>query len=300
MSRGYNNWNRTFVAKEPGFAPIPPKEEAGSHWHRLDIMRLRFHPAFRIPQDGPIGIRSPSQPSYIALEGGQFQIIAPAGISLLEMNVGGHYRTHFEFLQEQPKSVTFNIKDICDRCKCNASEKISLHAVCVNQESKDIDNLNDFLNSHGGVRLPGIDGIVLKSDIFGNGSDQGLTKSTAVFYQNNRPKQLKCILVNHGAFLDGFKLIYEDGSQDQIGKTGGGRTQFNVARGENIQGLNVRSGAWIDGVQFKLSSGRLSPWFGGNGGGLNQVNAPQGYEIIGIYGSAKDWMEQIGIFYRRS
>ncbi|KAF1803772.1 putative peptidase family-domain-containing protein, partial [Mucor lusitanicus] len=299
MSRGYNNWNRTFVAKEPGYGPIPPEEEAGSHWHRLDIMRLRFHPAFRLPQDGPIGARNPSQPSFIALEGGQFQVIAPAGLSLLEINVGGHYRTHFEFLQDQPRMVTFHQKDIRDRCKCNPDEKISLHAVCANQEDKDIDNLNVFLSSHGGVRLPGVDGLVLKSDIFGNGSDQGMTKSTAVFYHNNRPKQLKCILVNHGAFLDGFTLVYEDGSQDQIGKTGGGRSQFDVGRGERIQGLIVRSGAWIDGVQFKLSSGRLSPWFGGNGGGLNEINAPQGYEMVGIFGSAKSWMEQIGIFYRR-
>lgn len=32
MSRGYNNLNRTFVAKEPGFGPIPPEAEEGSHW----------------------------------------------------------------------------------------------------------------------------------------------------------------------------------------------------------------------------------------------------------------------------
>lgn len=32
MSRGYNNLNRTFVAKEPGRQPIPPQEEEGSHW----------------------------------------------------------------------------------------------------------------------------------------------------------------------------------------------------------------------------------------------------------------------------
>ncbi|KAI8647415.1 putative peptidase family-domain-containing protein [Parasitella parasitica] len=300
MSRGYNNWNRTFVAKEPGFAPIPPEQEAGSHWHRLDIMRLRFHPAFRIPQDGPLGTKNPSKPSFIALEGGQFQVIAPAGISLLEMNVAGQYRSHFEFLQEQPRMVTFDIKDIWDRCKCNANEKVSLHVVCTNQETKDVDNLNEFLNSHGGVHLPGINGLVLKSDIFGNGSDQGMANYTAVWYHNNCRKQLKCILVNHGAFLDGFTLIYDDGSQDQIGKTGGNCTQFDVARGEHIQGLVVKSGAWIDGVQFRLSSGRQSPWFGGNGGGLNQVNAPQGYDIVGIFGSAKNWMEQIGIFYRRS
>ena len=26
MSRGYNNWNRTFMVKEPGRAPIPPHD----------------------------------------------------------------------------------------------------------------------------------------------------------------------------------------------------------------------------------------------------------------------------------
>lgn len=32
MSRGFNNWNRTFMAKEPGHRPIPPEDEEGSHW----------------------------------------------------------------------------------------------------------------------------------------------------------------------------------------------------------------------------------------------------------------------------
>lgn len=32
MSRGFNNWNRTFMAKEPGYGPIPPEDEKGSHW----------------------------------------------------------------------------------------------------------------------------------------------------------------------------------------------------------------------------------------------------------------------------
>lgn len=299
MSRGYNNLNRTFVAKEPGRQPIPPQDEEGSHWHRLDVMRLRFHPAFRLPQDGPTGGRvNQSSPSFVPLEGGQFQVIAPAGLSMLEMNVNGHYRTHYEFLQDQPKSMNLSIKDICDSCRCNPNDKISLEAMSINQQAKSVDNLNEFLNSHG-VRLPGVDGVVIKSDTFG-GQSEGSTRSTSIFMRDNRFKQAVRITVHHGSFLDGFIIHWNDGSRDIVGKTGGGRSDFDIRAGERIQGIVVRSGAWIDGIQFKLSSGRVSEWYGGHGGSISVVEAPAGYEMVGIFSTANDWMEQIGIFYRRA
>lgn len=261
-------------------------------------MRLRFHPAFRIPQDGPVGKKNPSSPSFVPLEDGQFQILAPAGLSLLELSVDGDYRTHIEFLQDQPTTITFTKSNICSRCQCNPNQKISMEAVCLNQSQKTVENLNEFLSSHDSVRLPGVDGGVLKSDTYGEGSEDA-TNYSAVFLNNNRPKQLARILINHGCFLDGFILVWQDGTRDVIGKSGGGRSEFNVAPGEYVQGLIVRSGAWIDGLQFKFNSGRLSPWYGGDGGGLHTVEAPQGYEMVGLHGKANDWMEQISIYYRR-
>jgi hypothetical protein len=261
-------------------------------------MRLRFHPAFRIPQDGPQGTKNTTGPTFVPLEGGQFQVVAPAGLASLELFVNDQYRTHYEFLQEQPTSIVLTMKDIYERCQCGMSERVSLKSISTNLQEKSLDNLKDFLNSRG-VQLPGVDGHVLQSDKFGNSSDQGLTKYNAVFVKGNQYKQLKSVLVNHGAFLDGFTFIWSDGSRETIGKTGGGRSEFQVSSGERIQGIIVRCGAWIDGIQFKLSSGRTSPWFGGNGGGLHIVDAPQGYEIVGIFGAAKDWMEQVGIYYRR-
>jgi hypothetical protein len=261
-------------------------------------MRLRFHPAFRIPPDGPVGKKDPSSPSFVPLEGDQFQILAPAGLSLLELSVNGEYRTHLEFLQNQPRSITFSKSDICTRCQCNPNQKISMEATCLNQSEKSVENLNEFITSHSGVRLPGVDAVVLKSDVYGQGSE-GATKYDAVFLNNNRPKQLARILVNHGCFLDGFILVWQDGTRDVIGKSGGRRSEFNITTGEYVQGLIVRSGAWIDGIQFKLSSGRLSPWYGGDGGGLHTIEAPQGYEMVGLHGKANDWMEQIGVYYRR-
>lgn len=266
--------------------------------HRLDVLRLRFHPAFRLPQDGPRSTVIETSPSFVPLEGGKFQVNAPAGLSIIEMNVNGDYRTHLEFLQEQPTTIVLSMDDVCSRCKCSPNEKISLEAMCINQQQKSVENLNKFVNSHG-VRLPGVDGLVIKSDIFG-GDSEGATKSTSIFLKYGRFKQAVRITVHHGSFLDGFIIHWNDGSKDVVGKTGGGKSHFDILSGEHIQGIVLRCGAWIDGLQFKLSSGRLSPWFGGMGGSPTLVEAPQGYEMVGFFSTANDWTEQIGIFYRRS
>ena len=299
MSRGYNHWNRTFVAKEPGRqGAIPPQDEEGSHWHRLDIMRLRYHPGFRTLRDGPKGCIVEPSPSFIPLEDGHFLVDAPAGLSMLEINVNGRYRTHYEFLQENPKTMKFSIKDICDSCKCKPTEKISLEAICINQRNKHVENVAEFLNAHG-VRLPGVEGTVIKSDIFGSGSE-GATKSTSVFLKENQFRQPIGITVHHGSFLDGFIIHWADGNRDVVGRQGGGKSHFDIAAGERIESLIVGCGGWIDGIQFKLTSGRKSPWYGGKGGSPVAVRAPQGYEMVGVYSTATDWMEQIGIFYRRA
>ncbi|OBZ87391.1 hypothetical protein A0J61_04568 [Choanephora cucurbitarum] len=290
MSRGYNNWNRTFVAKEPGLSPIPPEKEDGSHWHRADVMRLRFHPAFRLPQDGPCGPKNSFAPTIVPLDKERIQIVAPSGLSMVEMFVDGQYRTHLEFLQTQPTQIVVNYSDICTRCKCHSSQRISLEVTSTNQSQYTIDNLHQFLQEHV-IRLPGIEGPVIKSNIFG-GHSEGKAKSSVVF--GNR--QLVRIIVNHGCFLDGFALVWNDGSRHQVGLLGGGQSLFDVYPGEHIQSLLVRSGAWIDGIQFKLSSGRLSPWYGGEGGSLHVVEAPEGHGIVGFFGSANDWMVQIGIY----
>ncbi|KAG2231273.1 hypothetical protein INT48_008480 [Thamnidium elegans] len=293
MSRGYNNLNRTYVAKEPALVgPIPPEAEHGSHWHRLDIMRLRFHPGFRIPQDGLKNQTDKTSPSFVPLESGHFLINAPAGISMVEMNVDGGYRTHFEFLQDQPKVLQLSLDDVCNRCQCKPQQKISLQVISINQEEKCVENLQAFLQSHH-VRLPGVQGTVIQSDVFG-GDSEGTTKSRSIFLKHNQQmKQAVRITVHHGSFLDGFIIHWSDGSRDCVGKTGGARSDFDIMAGEKIQGIVLQCGAWIDGLQFKLSSGRMSAWYGGMGGSPTVVEPPAGYEMIGFFSTANDWLDQI-------
>jgi hypothetical protein len=57
MSEGYTNLNRAFMVKEPG-DQLTPLNDNVSRWNRADVVRLRLHPAFRIPQDGPVGIKA--------------------------------------------------------------------------------------------------------------------------------------------------------------------------------------------------------------------------------------------------
>lgn len=47
----------------------------------------------------------------------------------------------------------------------------------------------------------------------------------------------------------------------------------------------IRSGAWIDSVQFIFSDGvnyEVSPEFGGDGGGITAWDVPDGEEIVEV------------------
>jgi hypothetical protein len=186
MARGYNNFNRTFMVKEPGFKPIPIEAEKGSHWHRTDIVKLRFHPGFRIPQDGPL-IKNPAAPNLIPLKNKQLMIDAPAGLSMIEMFVNGKYKTHIEFIQEQKTQVMIGLDEIMSRCGYHSGEKLGIQVDCVNLEYREIGDICDFFASRE-VRLPGIETPVIKSDIYGGGGLKNTEHSQSVFYKNNRFK----------------------------------------------------------------------------------------------------------------
>jgi hypothetical protein len=90
---------------------------------------------------------------------------------------------------------------------------------------------------------------------------------------------------------------WSDGSQNVLGKRGGGATEFELKPGEYPIKFVVRSGAWIDGLQIVTNTGRASPWFGGSGGGLAEIEAPAGYQLVGLYATAGHWMDSFGIMY---
>lgn len=113
-----------------------------------------------------------------------------------------------------------------------------------------------------------------------------------------------------GSLISGFRnQSVKDGSSAQqpysgsvisvlFGKQTNHFTDFHLQPGEYISQFRVRSGLWVDAIQVITNTGRASPMCGNTGGGGEGVlDAPQGYEIIGLFGSLGDWVNSIGVLY---
>ncbi|KAI8580078.1 hypothetical protein K450DRAFT_239280 [Umbelopsis ramanniana AG] len=300
MSRGYNNWNRTFMVKEPGLAPIPPHQENGSHWHRVDMLRLRFHRAFRIPEDGYWAPKSDVGPTFAPLASNKVTISAPAGLSMLELIVNGSYRTHLEWPEphDQPTSYIVDIDQMKKKANCGPHERLRLEATSCNSQSSDVDNVDEFVRNHI-ITLPGVPGVVFKSMPLGHRGLNGDQKSSVILLPTPQ-RYLVSIRVHHGGFFDGMVFRWSDGTSNVLGTQGGGATEFNLKPGEYPTKFIVRSGGWVDGLQILTNTGRASPWFGGQGGGLAELEAPAGQQLVGLYATSGAWMDSIGIMYNSS
>ncbi|KAJ2629458.1 hypothetical protein H4R22_003303, partial [Coemansia sp. RSA 1290] len=102
MSRGFNDFNRTFMARAPNFqGPVRQRDEAGAHWHRTDIIRLRHHVLLRLPSDPPLRENEQNEAGFelLAIEEGLL-VRSQSGITMIEVWVNGHYRNHIEYTSE--------------------------------------------------------------------------------------------------------------------------------------------------------------------------------------------------------
>ncbi|CAO3600995.1 unnamed protein product [Absidia cylindrospora] len=302
MARGFNQWNRTFMIQEPGRAGIiTPDDEAGSKWHRVDVIRLRTHPAFRLPLDTD---RSASAklagPSFMPTGHDALEISSPAGMTMVEVWVNGRYATHFEYNDDTTMTTLlhFSLSDLQQASPIPIhpnNDTVTLEVTTPFQQTEVLDNMVRFLHdSH--VRLPNWPTPVLKGKGCGN---QGLGGG------NHKPMVVVLdgvvgVRAYSGDFLDGLEFIFK-GSNSGIllGKKGGhANAVWSLREGEVITGLAVRCGAWVDGVGLLTNQQRSSPWFGGQGGGLIMAVPPAQHRLVGLYSTAGAWMDQIGIYYQ--
>ncbi|OZJ03266.1 hypothetical protein BZG36_04908 [Bifiguratus adelaidae] len=328
MSRGFNNYNRTFMPVEPHNSnPLPPSAEEGSHWHRLDIIRLRYHPCFRLPSDVlPPYASSPLASEFIPLDSG-LRISAPAGLTMLEIWVDGRYNRHYEFINERqtylPTSYDVDLVNIKLTVGWRQGQRLRLEGSTVNQQTFEMDDIIGFVESRI-VKLPGVHGKCIKgADIGGRGL--GAREASHVILSkpaqesNSLVSDLRRLHLGHsrdtedavpnayvthvrihcGDALDGLVFFYSDGSTSFLGKTGGGTREFSIAKGDRIKHFVVRAGLWVDGIEIVTEQSR-SGWCGGTGGALYVVEPPKGYSLVGCFATAGDWMDSFGIYYQSS
>ncbi|KAJ6093272.1 hypothetical protein N7486_008561 [Penicillium sp. IBT 16267x] len=311
MLRDYVQLNRSFLTKEPfstrtkaqGLKVCLPNDECG--WHRLDALRFRFHPCFRLPSDPTVS--SDDSVQVWPVENGKILFTASSGVAFMELYKEGDEFCHtsIEYLNSDsssnglPKQVTITESEL--RMKLFGTEKEKKKKIKVVVYSGAlgsyiVEDVGALKSKASLVKLPKSQ-TGYKSGILGfssmDGSERQQLLLECAFIAT---KLLTSIKVYHGDALDGIEFCYEDMTTQLFGKRGGkaGGDEFvlDTRRGEILLGFYVRAGLWIDGIEILTSLGRKSSFYGNpNGGSGHTLIPPLGYKIAGISGSCGSWVD---------
>ncbi|CAG8886875.1 unnamed protein product [Penicillium egyptiacum] len=311
MLRDYVRLNRTFLTREPfstrtkaqGLKVCLPNDECS--WHRLDALRFRFHPSFRLPSDP-----SPTSDDSVQVwpvENGKILFTASSGIAFMELYAEGDTFCHnfIEYLNSEsspnglPRQVAVTEIELRQRVYGTEKEKkknIRLIVCSGALGSYTVENVGDLKSKNSLVKLPKNQsgfksGRLGQSAMEGSEPEQVLLECAFI-----KTKLLTSIKVYHGYALDGLEFCYEDATSQLFGKRGGkaGGDEFvlDTRRGEILLGFYVRAGLWIDGIEILTSLGRKSGVYGNAAGGTGHTLIPPlGYKIAGVSGSCASWVD---------
>ena len=312
MLRDYVRFNRTFMVREPyctrtksqGLRLCRIEDEC--NWHRLDVLRFRYHPCFRVPND-----EAPPFPEdtvqYYPIGSGRILCTATTGISFVEIYYEGEdlCKHWLEYVSADPRNsflprqITLTDADVRSKLPEDMRKrKIRLKIYTGGSKELEIPDLADVLSKSYVVALPPLrqapkrdEGLTMNA--FNSVTNLSRNLETRLAFKGNKlgfsqqpgtvsqdvvldsvslqTKLLTSIKVYSGFALDGIEFCYEDGQSQLFGKRGGkpGGDEFclDTRRCETITGFYVRAGAWVDGIEIWTNAGRRSGVFGNPHGG---------------------------------
>lgn len=266
MLRDYVRLNRTFCIREPystrtkspGMRVCKIEDECG--WHRLDTLRYRYHPCFRLPGDEPIG-NSDDSIQYYAIDNGRLIALANSGIAFIEIRTDGADLCHhwFEYINPDPRNGTLPRQVTLSEAEVRAKlpedkkkSKISLQIWSGSSCNVEIQDLGDTLSQKNITMLPPVklapksdEGMMMsmvgksfgdkrqgfKSRKLGTSQMEG-TKPQEIILQSciYQSKLLTSLRIWAGGALDGIEFCYEDGSSQIFGKQGGSSSEFLLGK----------------------------------------------------------------------
>ncbi|KAJ5174438.1 uncharacterized protein N7482_000315 [Penicillium canariense] len=315
MLRDYVRLNRTFLIKEPfctrtkapGLKVCLPNDECG--WHRLDALRFRFHPCFRLPSDSS-AINDDSVQVW-PVEHGKILFTASSGIAFVELYAEGDSvcRHFIEYVNSEsssnglPKQVTITENELRQQVFGSEKEKkkkIRMVVFSGALGSYTVEDVGALKSKDSLVKLPKgqsgyKSGTLGCSTMEGSEPEQLLLECAFI-----KTKLLTSVKVYHGSAVDGIEFCYEDSTSQLFGKRGGkpGGDEFvlDTRRGEILLGFYVRAGLWIDGIEILTSLGRKSGFYGNAAGGSGHTLIPPlGYKIAGVAGSSASWIDGLSL-----
>jgi hypothetical protein len=286
MLRDYVRLNRTFVSrepystrtKEPGQRLCLPADECA--WHRLDCLRFRYHPCFRLPSDPPMPADDSVQ--VWAVDNGNVLVTAASGVAWIELFAEGDdvCKSSIEYLDKSsplaplPKQVLLTESDLRSRLSSDKRKrKLKLEIFSGSSAKHVVENFNDLVSKSARVKIAsshfGFRGGKLGFSQQDGSQPEELILSNAI----DQKKLLLAVKVYHGFAMDGIEFFFDDMTSQLFGKRGGSGSDFPIdtRRGELILGFYLRAGLWIDGLQIITNLGRRSEIYGNPTGGSGCV-----------------------------
>lgn len=262
MLRDYVRLNRTFMIREPFSTRTKAqglkvcRQEDECNWHRLDVLRFRHHPCFKLPGDEPVSGQDDSV-QYVPVGGGRIICSSSSGISFAEIYIEGEdvCKHWIDYMSPDPRStviprqITITESEIRSKLPENKRKgKISLRVFSGNSRSDTISDLDELLSKTYTVNLPTMrqapkkdEGLTMNA--YNNVVSLGRTLDTRLGFKSkklghsqmkdSRPEQviletttlqtklLTSVRVYSGLALDGVEFCYEDGKSQLFGKRGG-------------------------------------------------------------------------------
>ncbi|QSS49916.1 zinc metalloproteinase [Histoplasma capsulatum var. duboisii H88] len=310
--------NRSFTIREPYSTRTKAQglrlclEEDECTWHRLDTLRFRFHPCFRLPRDSPLC--SDDSIQVWSVDNGKVLVTSAAGIAFIEIYVDDDdlCRSYIEYVDGDsgnngiPKQIDFTEGEIRQHITESIKKirKIKLVIYSGGLSTHTVDDVSKLNSKYSTAKLPngqvGYRGNKLGQSQSPNGLPEQLFLECA-FIQS---KLLLSVKVYHNGLIYGLEFCYEDSTSQVFGNRDPQATcsefVFDTRRGEILMGFYVKTSQEIDGIGIITNLSRRSAVFGNsNARAGHTLIPPRGYSIAGISGSVASCIEEISLIITR-
>lgn len=244
MLRDYVILNRTFTSREPFSTrtkskggPVIAEDECG--WHRLDVLRFRSHPCFKLNTD--LSMNSDKEVQVWPIGGGSVVVTATTGISFIEIFADGNdvckvWNEYPDGLNGAPVvQRQINLVEEELRARLPEDQKKSAIRLVIHSFGGGYREINDFRQfaskvssmklANGKIGFRG--GKLGNSQLDGSQPQEIIIESLVL-----KNKMLTHLKIYHGSFVDGIEFFYEDTSSQLFGKRGGtpGGSEFGLGK----------------------------------------------------------------------
>ncbi|KAI1735133.1 metallopeptidase [Xylaria scruposa] len=311
MAKDFVTLNRAFMIREAYSTrtkskggPVELKDEPT--WHRLDLLRYRFHPLFRNATD-KIPYPDGTVHGWV-VDKDKLLVTASAGLLYMEIFAEGDEfcSTWIEYpldgqMAKRTTLVEAELRERLPEAKRRSSLKIIVRSMSGGELV--IDDLHQLCTTSSVKLTSGPLGKVAYRSTRIGASQLRDSEAQEIIFSNavaSINRIMIRVTVYHGDAVDGIEFHYDDGSSQLFGKRGGkpGGDRFimEIHNAEVIVGFSVRVGSWIDAIQLITSTGRRSPIYGNaSGGSMRTLFVPNGYKICGVSGSCGDWLDSLSL-----